>query len=57
VEILEILKNAYEHLMECIECLQYEPSHQPEGILCGRAQEEQMQMIMLMHSVVAKITE
>lgn len=56
-EVLGILQNAYEHLMECIECLQYEPSHQPEGHLCSRAREEQMQMILLMNSVKANITQ
>merc|ERR1719342_1964551 len=30
-ETLMILKNAFAHLSECIECLQYEPSHQAEG--------------------------
>ena len=54
-EILGILQNAYDHLLECIECLQYEPIHQPEGHLCARAREEQMQMIMLINTVKAKI--
>jgi len=56
-EILGILQNAYDHLLECIECLQYEPSHQAEGQLCSRAREEQMQMILLMNQAKANIAQ
>ena len=35
-ETLMVLKNAFAHLTECIECLQYEPSHQAEGRMCAR---------------------
>ena len=54
-ETLMILKNAFAHLSECIECLQYEPSHQAEGKMCERAREEQMQMITLMKSIEEKM--
>jgi len=54
-ETLMVLKNAFAHLAECIECLQYEPSHQAEGRMCARAREEQMQMIQLMKTVEENI--
>ena len=38
-ETLMVLKNAFAHLAECIECLQYEPSHQAEGRMCARYSE------------------
>ena len=54
-ETLMILKNAFAHLSECIECLQYEPSHQAEGRMCARAREEQMQMMNLMKTIEEKM--
>ena len=30
-ETMMILKNAFAHLSECVECLQYEPEHTAEG--------------------------
>ena len=54
-ETLMILKNAFAHLAECIECLQYEPSQKAEGRMCARAREEQEQMVGIIRSLEEKL--
>ena len=54
-ETLMILKNAFAHLAECIECLQYEPSQKAEGRMCARAREEQAQMVGIIKSIEEKL--
>merc|ERR1719297_337424 len=55
-ETLMVLKNAFAHLTECIECLQYEPSHQAEGRMCARAREEQQQMVGIIMNIEQKLS-
>lgn len=55
-ETLMILKNAFAHLAECIECLQYEPSRQAEGRMCTRAREEQQQMVGIIMNIEQKLS-
>ena len=55
-ETLMILKNAFAHLAECIECLQYEPSGQAEGRMCARARVEQEQMVGIIKSIEQKLS-
>ena len=54
-ETLMILKNAFAHLTECIECLQYESSQKAEGQMCARAREEQAQMVGIIKSIEEKL--
>ena len=55
-ETLMILKNAFAHLAEGIECLQYEPSRQAEGRMCTRAREEQQQMVGIIMNIEQKLS-
>ena len=54
-ETLMILKNAFAHLAECVECLQYEPSEKAEGRMCARARQEQEQMVGIIRSIEEKL--
>jgi len=57
VDVLLMLQAAGEHLQECLDTLQYEPAHQPEGALYRRAREEQAQLESLINRVKGQTTE
>lgn len=46
-DVIGTFKLALDQLQRCIDCLQYEPSHQAEGVLCARAKCDRDDLIQL----------
>jgi len=52
-DIIGTFQLALDQLQRCIDCLQYEPTHQAEGVLCARAtsdRDDLMQLILKLKS-------
>jgi len=55
--ILSLIKGAGIHLQDCIDCLQYEPEHRPEGRLYRAALAERQHLMQLILNTEKKFKE